>query len=382
MLLPPNRKAEVRTDDSFQQKALLSFIRRLKYKTRQEIEMHRAKRSCIAIYILLSGTIILHYSFQSSSKSSIIIVEKATAKKVRGKKHELPQLVQHQEYEERDYLSKSVKFPVPSNDSFYNLINTFGATRSMDHYRKFVARKDTIQDFFDIKKRYQPIVKRYGAIILSRQYAFLHIWKCGGTTVEELTTKRQMHLDDPSIQQRKWLGLVRDPIDRFLSAWAECGVRLYKGAINFDGFERISALNWLEGEYDFRVRAFLREVQDYLPPTRSCHTHAFPQVNFMLNGSGYVDEHVKIIGDLSEIRLALEMGGLRLGPENYVARDASDDLVKSYYFQARRDLLSDETLLELCEFYALDYFLFDFDPPEICMDGVGTLANNSFPIRI
>lgn len=244
----------------------------------------------------------------------------------------------------------------------------------MNHHRKFLARRHDVSTTFDEVVRYQPIVKKYAAIKVSRKFAFLHVWKCGGTTVEVLLDETQLPLSDEQIQRRKWLALVRDPIDRFLSAWAECGVRLYEREINFKGSERYSSLNWLEEDYDFRVRAFLREVKDYLPPERSCHTHAFPQTNFMLNTTGEIDDHIRFVGDLSEMRIALQVAGLRLGEGELVVRDASDDLVKAYYFQANRELLSDDTLLELCEFYAMDYFLFDFDPPAVCLRPHGPLA--------
>lgn len=265
-------------------------------------------------------------------------------------------------------------FSAPKNDTIYNRMAAMGATRSMDHHRKFLERKTQITAKFNETQRYQPLVDRYAAIAISHDFAFLHIFKCGGTTVVDVTEKPQLRLDDPKIQARQWFGLLRDPIDRMLSAWAECGVRLYEGEINFKGHERYSSLTWLTGEYDFRVRAFLREVKDYLPPTRSCHTHAFPQANFMLNASGQIDDHVRFVGDLSEMRQTLVVAGLSLGPGKLIGRDASEDLVKKYYFPARRDLLSDATILELCDFYAIDYFLFDFDPPSICLGDEGPLA--------
>jgi len=46
-----------------------------------------------------------------------------------------------------------------------------------------------------------------------------------------------------------------------------------------------------------------------------------------------------------------------------------------YFFPSRRDLLSEETILELCEFYAIDYFLFDFEPPAICLREGGSLVD-------
>jgi hypothetical protein len=275
----------------------------------------------------------------------------------------------------RNNGARVVDFSPVAGDEIYEKMSVMGASRSMDHYRKFIARKEQVPERFHKASRYQPVVKKYAAIKVSKHFALLHIWKCGGTTVEYLTSGEQMHLDKLGIQKRQWLALLRDPIERFLSAWAECGVRLYEGEINFKGGEKHSSLKWLEGEYDFRVRAFLREVKGYLPPSRSCHTHAFPQANYMLNSTGHIDEHVRFVGDLSEMRMNLQIAGLRLGQADAVGRDADENLVKKYYFPSQQQLLSDETLLELCEFYSMDYFLFDFTPPEICVQPGGPLES-------
>lgn len=312
------------------------------------------RRLVFVASLIIFCLLVLHLSFEAHDISSKLLSER----------------VQGIRYGSTAYQSK---FPEVVGDVIFDKMSALEATRSMDHYRKFISRKAQIPEIFDAASRYQPVVKKFAAIKVSANYSFLHIWKCGGTTVEELTLEQQQPLRNEEIQQRKWLALLRDPIERFLSAWAECGVRLYEGEINFKGEERYSALTWLEGDYDFRVRAFLREVKDYLPPLRSCHTHAFPQANFMLNSTGHIDDHVRLVGDLSEMREIMQIAGLRMGRGDLVGRDATEDLVKKYYFESKPQLLSDGTLLELCEFYAIDYFLFDFNPPAICVQPGGPL---------
>lgn len=261
------------------------------------------------------------------------------------------------------------------DDIYYEKMRSMNLYRSMEHQKKFLTKRDQVASVFEIGDRFHPKVQRYAAIPISPNFAFLHVWKCGGTTVENVTGTVQLKLEDNEIQVRQWLALVRDPIDRFLSAWAECGARLYRGEITFGGFENASVLNDLEDDdYDFRIQSWLHEIKAFLPPARSCHTHAFPQANFMLNGNGTIDEHIAIVGDLSEIAANLEIAGVSLGMGDIVGRDANEDEVKQMYFPAHRDQLSKETILALCDFYAMDYFLFDFEPPESCTRKGGPLA--------
>ena len=180
------------------------------------------------------------------------------------------------------------KFPEPTDDPYFGRLVAQGSLRSSDHQRKFLARKSQVPAQFESRTRFQSQPGEYAAVVLSNAFAFLHIWKCGGTTIVDLTgSPQQWSLNEKMIQNRKWLAYVRDPINRFLSAWAECGYRQFHGTISFGGFEEHSTLNWLDDNYDFRVRAFLREVQDFIFPNiwMSCHTHAHPQVRNSPSGS-------------------------------------------------------------------------------------------------
>lgn len=267
-------------------------------------------------------------------------------------------------------------FPEPVDDPYFKRLVEQGSMRSAEHHRKFLARKERITSQFESKVRFQSQPGEFAAIVISYRFAFLHIWKCGGTTMASLTDGRQFSLTEPWIQKRQWVAFVRDPIDRFLSAWAECGYRQYEGELSFGGFEAHSTLNWLDDTYDFRVRAFLHEVQDFTFPDvwMSCHTHAHPQTNFMIDENGHIDHHITLVGDLREMQYVLDIAGFHNYTETIKGRDSSANAVKTEYFPARRDLLHNQTLLELCEFLALDYFLFDFEPPEVCVGPGGPLA--------
>jgi hypothetical protein len=100
-----------------------------------------------------------------------------------------------------------------------------------------------------------------------------------------------------------------------------------------------------------------------------------------------IDPRLRFVGDLSELQGVLEL----LLP-NYAKRfeenpshsrkrksggfdqkgsnSAAENTLKSKYFSAKaaRESMSDETLRLICDFVAIDYYLFDFEIPEACRD--------------
>jgi hypothetical protein len=99
-----------------------------------------------------------------------------------------------------------------------------------------------------------------------------------------------------------------------------------------------------------------------------CPLHSFPQANFFIDPvRRNLYPKIKAIGDMSELPVFLER--IAKFPYNYTrgsSRVAKDNAVKMQYFPARRDLLSNQTLLEICRFVSLDYYFFDFQPPDVC----------------
>lgn len=316
-------------------------------------------------YMAVSVLIILYVSTQTSH--AILSDSLTTSLRAPGQSHDTNGAYFQSIYKE--------DFPIPENNVYYDHMVKGAAERSAQHQRKFLARKDSIVSKFDPMIRFQSKLDVYAAILVSDTHAFLHIWKCGGTSVASLVGDAQWRLNETQVQNREWVAFVRDPIDRMLSAWAECGFRQLEHSIEYEGMEHHTVLNWLDRDYDFRVRAFLNEVRDFTfpKPELTCHTHAHPMANFMINEYGVIDNHVTIVGDLSELRPVLEMTGFHDFPD-VKGRDASSNQIKAEKFPARRDLLKDQTILELCEFYAIDYYLFDFEPPTICILPGGPLA--------
>ncbi|KAL3900885.1 MAG: hypothetical protein SGARI_006158 [Bacillariaceae sp.] len=177
-----------------------------------------------------------------------------------------------------------------------------------------------------------------------------------------------------------WIAVVRDPIDHFLSAWAEIRFRKYqlRKIRKREKFRHPETEEWMSGDYDLRVRAFLHEVRQTIWPVkkRTEKTHANPQANFLMDENGEIYDNVQVVGDLSEMKTVLtKVGNFRQWTDNSTGRDSSLNEVKQQYFPRRPDLLSKLTLTALCEFHEIDYFLFDFDPPIVCTEKGGPFAS-------
>ena len=86
-----------------------------------------------------------------------------------------------------------------------------------------------------------------------------------------------------------------------------------------------------------------------------------------------------LVGDLRELKgVFTKVLKLPYNDQVETGRNSSTVYEKQRYFPSRLDWLSNETVLALCEFVAIDYFLLDFDPPEPCRD---FLANYFMAVR-
>lgn len=248
--------------------------------------------------------------------------------------------------------------------------------RSRDHQSKFLSRKKDVEDFFPRFSRFRVKTASAGAILLTDIFGYLHIWKSGGTTIGKQSRKGQVSVNNGEFQKRDWFTFVRDPIDHFLSAWAECGERRYK----WNRKKGATLPEWNETKYDGRIQGYAQRVVTVFDATASssrtrmtCDWHALPQTNFMFDNNGKVHKKLKLVGDISEIPAVLELLGFHYDENRGAHRVASDSRIKTQAFPSRRDLLSNTTLLTLCEFLAMDYFLFDFEPPAVCQEPGGPL---------
>jgi hypothetical protein len=195
-----------------------------------------------------------------------------------------------------------------------------------------------------------------------------HVFKSGGTTITLQTGGQQLSLQDPEIAKRKWLTFVRDPIDHFLSGWAECGSRSRKGlnasnaAATYD--EGLNASN-AAATYDEGIQQWLEQTKNETTGQR-CAIHSFPQANFMLDATYNIAyEQLELVGDLLEMANVLESIGFPYDPKK-IGRNASQNVIKQQQYPVRKDLISDKIMRAICDFVAIDYYLFDFEPPAAC----------------
>lgn len=129
--------------------------------------------------------------------------------------------------------------------------------------------------------------------------------------------------------------------------------------------------------YDERVSDWLSSVQESLRGKCryrkrllcQCRVHSYPQSNFLLqnNSNQYrIYPQIQILGDTREINGMLSLAGIEYNKSISPGNKASEDEIKSVYFPKMLDELSNKTKANLCQFLALDYYLFDFVPPIEC----------------
>ena len=241
--------------------------------------------------------------------------------------------------------------------------------RSLGHQRKFFSVRDSVLSWIKTHKEQRHLLKSTGtggvlfAFIVNKDYAFRHIFKSGGTTIQKQTHKGASgHVPQWKVGNRHLFATVRDPIDHFLSGWAECGKRYFDDMMN---------LSSSSDGYDERVQAWLKYVRAPSSSSRGlkrCIPHSLPQANFLYDKSFQWDEKLDLVGDLKEISGLLELIGFRYNASIASGNVARDNEIKTRHFPRKKSLLSNTTIQDICSYVALDYYLFDFDPPIPCRE--------------
>jgi len=248
---------------------------------------------------------------------------------------------------------------------------------SLSHQQKFFTTKETVISWVKTHEEQKHLLHVTGilhfALILNENYAFRHIFKNGGTTIAAQTGQTAQtgpeikHVRQSDIGNRRLLAMVRDPIDHFLSGWAECGKK------HFSPMKNLIDLN---ASYDDRVRAWLDCVRygsnkcALKPRLLSCRAHSNPQATFLfLNETTFEwDPRYDIIGDLSEMPGLLNMISFPYNASITKRNEANVSEITTQYFPRDKSLLSERTIQDICRYVALDYYLFDFNPPEPCQE--------------
>ena len=173
---------------------------------------------------------------------------------------------------------------------------------SMRHYTKYKmnSRRVKHDPRFNSTHFFSAGGGNFAAFRLNDEYAFYHIFKNGGTTIEKQTGRKQMNDSEAQQRYRRWVVTLRDPLDHFLSGWRECGERLSL-------LLQSPTLDFVESEYDGRVLQWFDLVENYaanrsicdgkVGESCECAGHSFPQANFLLaNDMGDFYPNVYILG--------------------------------------------------------------------------------------
>jgi len=242
---------------------------------------------------------------------------------------------------------------------------------SLRHQQKFFTVRDPVLTWIKSRPKQEHLLRGTGkrgflfAFIINKNYAFRHIFKSGGTTVL-LQTKRS-HTIQRKVENRRLMTTVRDPIDHFLSGWAECGKRNFKAMMNLTTSD----------EYDDQIQAWLQYIQGLgnfsktelkSKNLRTCSPHSYPQANYLWERDNKFqwDAKLDLVGDLKELTGLLELVGFPYNASIPNGRVAQDSKIKMKYFPKNKSLLTNRTMQDICRYVALDFYLFDFDLPIPC----------------
>jgi len=246
------------------------------------------------------------------------------------------------------------------------------------HQKKFHEKYGTINKFD--KSRLFPTDRfEFAAISLADKFAYLHIWKCGGTSVSG--GKPQAGIYDPKILSSTLFTFVRDPIKHFMSGWQECMERHAKELMKNGGDPNFLLANYDEVIHnwlvDTRHSSDKHDKHKRLIETSdpNCIRHSHPMINSMLGNDFQFLPNLKLIADLSELSQVLSILGIEYVHKDGYIRNSTINVLKQRYFPVDMEELSLRTLLEICDYVALDYCFLDFKPPALCEDLINEICS-------
>lgn len=280
-----------------------------------------------------------------------------------------------------------IAFPIPSDIPHLDEMKKRGLDSSYRHHLKFFTLKDKLIPWInkpssstgrEVNRNFLHPHKlnEFFGTILNDQYAFRHIFKSGGTTIAYQAGRK--HHSRDQVGSRKIMTVVRDPIEHFLSGWAECGFRYSLHETTADDEKP-------DESYEMRVKSYLNVTahcygKDGLPISETatkgkslctCSKHSHSQFMYLLfnndgNETTKIEPQLEIVGDMMELQSVAEMVGFTFERKAKIGRSSNDNDIKKKYYPKRIDLLSESTLQDLCDFVMMDYIAFDFEPPSTC----------------
>jgi hypothetical protein len=234
---------------------------------------------------------------------------------------------------------------------------------SLRQQQNFHMNKDLVSEKFGKEMLYSADTNKWHSILLNKQFAYRHIFKNGGTTVEKQAHSKAVSRS--RVGNRTLVAAVRDPLDHFLSGWQECGKR-------FRTYMEGSKTS--DEEYDGRIQQWLNRTKSLARGEKSCKKilscqcaiHSLPQANFLITKATIVDPNVRLVGDLHDLPGLLAVAGFQYDNSKALGRNALSNVVKQKHFPRKEHLIANDTMRSICEFLSLDYFLFDFELPGPC----------------
>lgn len=246
---------------------------------------------------------------------------------------------------------------------------------SYKQHKNIFLRKDKViawvkknQTNDDARSLLYPIHRDpFYAFILNDKYAFLHIFKNGGSSVQaQLGRGTRSHVRPSQVKNRGLLATLRDPIDHFLSGWSECGTRHQLPHLSVDSTFDEKIQMWLD-----HINSCRSNITCCGKGACNCIEHSFPQANFLLNsftGTGF-DPKIDLLGDLKELPELLHFAGFQHNNSIPSAR-VHAKRKSNHNYPRNRTLISKETMRNVCHFLRLDYYLLEFEPPPICREKI------------
>ena len=130
-------------------------------------------------------------------------------------------------------MEKFLRDPKMRWEASESMLSTVFQSCNLSHsarrQQSFDRRRRKVESVFPADRRlhYQgPFLNH----VHDSSFWYLHVWKSGGSTIAHYLGARHQELEllNSTAMNGTWFTFVRDPLDHFLSGWAECGYRFHQ----------------------------------------------------------------------------------------------------------------------------------------------------------